>query len=153
MQTAITSDISRLSLHDSSFVDVVRHDQDLNLTLTFDWSSLDNFKEAGIDEAIIIGKTRIYFTGVSSEQFRLYVDNDNSKFVLLPLPSDIVAEIEVIGTSNIDDYVKTVKIGGLYKQGESYHWSEWSFRFDTCKVSWTSYVTHSEWKNGKLPAD
>lgn len=151
MQKEITSDISRLSLHDSSFIEVVRHDQ--NLDLKFDWSKLDNFKEENYDETIIIGKTEMFLTGVHSEQFKVHDASETGKFVLRPLPDNYTTDSEVIGTNSIDDNTKTIVIGRLYKENEVYEWTEWSFKFDTCKVSWNSFVTYTEWKNGKLPND
>lgn len=151
MQTIITLDISRLSLHDSSFKEIIRHDQDLDLT--FDWSKLDNFKEQDINEAIIIGKTKMRFTGVYSEQFKIYDNNDNTKFLLQELPDGYVTETEVIGTTSINDDTKTITFGRLHKDNGAYHWTEWSFKFGRCVVSWTSFVTYTEWQNGKLPID
>ncbi len=151
MQTLITSDISRLSLHDSSFENIVRRGK--HLKLTFDWAKLDNFKEANIDEAIIMGKTKIFLTGVHSEQFKIFDPTDSTMFIIPSLPENYATETEVIGTTSINDDAKSVKIGRLIKENEAYRWTEWSFLFDTCEVSWTSFVTYSEWQNGKLPED
>lgn len=149
MQTLIKSDISRLSLHDSSFEEIVRYGK--NLKLTFDWTKLDNYKEANIDEAIILGRTKMFLEGVHSEHFRIYDPNDSTKYSVRSLPDNYATESEVIGTNSINDDDKTVLIGRLYKENGIYHWTEWSFKFETCEVVWVSFVTYTEWQQGKLP--
>jgi hypothetical protein len=151
MQKEITSNITRLSLHDSSFETIFREDQ--NLELTFDWSKLENFQEAKIEEGIIIGKTKMYLTGINSEQCKIYRENDNSKFTLISLPDDIISKMNVIIKNNIDDNSKTAVIAGNYLENEKYCWIEWSFKFDTCKVFWNSHITYTDWKKGKTPMD
>ena len=73
-------------MHDSSFEEIGRHGQ--NLKMSFDWAKLENFKEASIDECIVLGKTTMFLTGVHSEQFKTYDTGDNTQFVLGRLPDD-----------------------------------------------------------------
>ncbi|GAB3574796.1 hypothetical protein GCM10027578_38030 [Spirosoma luteolum] len=122
------------------------------MELTFDWAKLETFDEQRISEPIIMGKTILSLTGVRSEQFRFYAENEN--YSLVPLPDDLMTGLAPIGTNEIDDETNSVKISGLYtsKDNQS-NWVEWIFHFATCQLSWTSYVTHTEWLNGKLPSD
>jgi len=136
MQTIITSDISRLELHDSSFENIIRHNQELELV--FDWAKFANFIENNISEAIIIGKTIMRLTGVSLEEFRLY--SNKEKYTVIPFPDEFSKNL--ISSNEIDDTNKTIRINGLFRKNknEMYDWVEWSFSFDTCEISWTSYV-------------
>ena len=149
MQTIITSDISRLELHDSSFENIIRHNQELELV--FDWAKFANFIENNISEAIIIGKTIMRLTGVSLEEFRLY--SNKEKYTVIPFPDEFSKNL--ISSNEIDDTNKTIRINGLFRKNknEMYDWVEWSFSFDTCEISWTSHVTRTEWLNGTLPND
>lgn len=149
MQTVITSNISRIELHDSSFKEIIRHNQELELE--FDWAKLLDFIEDNIFEPIIIGKTKMRLTGVNKEEFRVYSDNEN--YNVIPFPEEFSKNL--ISSNEISDTDKTIKINGLFrqKQNDTYNWVEWIFIFDTCEISWTSYVTKTEWLNGKLPID
>ncbi len=151
MTTEISSEIFRLGLHDSSFETIIRHDNEIEIT--FDWSKFISLKEQDINEPIIIGKTTMFLTGVNTEEFKVFDDNDLKTFVTIPVPDDIIKGIEKIGTNEIDDNNQKVKVSGLYRKDGKLKWVEWSFRFDTCKLSWNSHITHTEWLNGKLPAD
>ena len=151
MKTEISNEISRLELHDSSFETITRHDNEIKIT--FDWSKLENLKEQNIAEPIIIGKTTMFLTGLNSEEFKVFEDNDIKKISTIPVPDDIIEGIENIGANEIDDNNKKIKISGLYNKNGKLKWVEWSFHFDTCKVSWSSHITYTEWLNGKLPKD
>ena len=147
MKTSITSDISRLELHDSSFEMIIRHNQELELV--FDWTKLENFIENNIIEPIIIGRTKMRLTGVNVEEFKVYFDEE--KFTVIPFPEAFSKNL--ISSNEINDADKTIKINALFRENkdEMYDWVEWRFNYDTCEISWTSYVTKSEWLNGKLP--
>lgn len=152
MKTEITFDISRLNLHDSSFETVIRYDRELELI--FDWSKFENLKEQDINEPIIIGKTRMFLTGLNLEEFKLFDGNSLDTFIIIPaLDDDIIKDIDIISLNEIDDDNKKVKISGLYSKNEALQWFEWSFHFDTCKLSWNSHITMTEWLNGKMTAD
>jgi hypothetical protein len=144
----ITSNISRLSLHDSSFEAVVRHAQSIELVV--DWAKLTDFREQNINETIIMGRTKLLLKKISGEHFKIYKD-DNLIFNIHSFPADIVTGMEVIGISDVSDDTKTVVIGGMYKEYESYSWAEWNLKFDTFEVCWSAFVTHNEWQNGELP--
>lgn len=151
MTTEISNDMSRLELLDSSFQAIIRQDNEMEII--FNWSKLANFSEQGISEPIIIGRTTMHLTGVSSEEFKINVGDDLKNFSTISFPDDIIKGLERIGTNEIDDNNRKVKIGGLYKREGKLQWVEWSFGFDTCKISWKSHITRTEWLNGKLPED
>ncbi len=145
MQHTITSELSRLDLHDSSFEKIIRQNQEIELT--FDWAKLTNFIENNINEPIIIGKTILHLTGVNSEQFRVFPDD--GKCVVVSSLDDFYNNMIVL--NEIDKTSQTIKIGAVCKNNDNYDWVEWHFGFATCKISWTSHVTRTEWTNGKLP--
>lgn len=150
MPIVISSSLKRLSLHDSSLEMIVRYNQ--TMELTFDWAKLESFNEQRVSESIIMGETTMALTGVHSEQFRFYTDNENYSFI--PLPNDLMTGLAPISISEIDDEAHSVRISGLYtSEGNQSNWIEWFFYFATCKLSWTSFVTHTDWVNGELPSD
>jgi hypothetical protein len=151
MNFVITSELSRLDLHDSSFLSIHRGIEEIKFS--FDWAKLTNFVEQKIDEVIILGRTNMSLTGVISEEFKIF-DEQGGNW-LIPVPNDIKDCMEQIGSSEIEDGSKSLKISGLYKSNtkEQYNWIEWSLQFQTCKVSWNSFVTRTEWLAGKLPND
>jgi hypothetical protein len=144
----VTSNISRLSLHDSSFEAVIRYAQTIELVV--DWAKLTDFREQNIGEVIIMGRTKVFLKEISDECFKIYKD-DNSIASIHSFPADIVTGMEVIEISDVSDDAKTAVIGGMYKECESYSWAEWNLKFDAFEVCWSAFVTHTEWQSGKLP--
>jgi hypothetical protein len=147
----IKNDIHRLSLHDSKLLEVfVNHNE---MELLFNWSKLENPHELNLNEAIILGKTSIKFTGVNSEEISFY--SDTSKRSTSVLPKDFIKELYIITGNDFQSVTNSVKIHGLYKSGnaEMYEIVDWCFGFESCQISWTSHVTVSNWLNGASPVD
>src|SRR5438128_2241088 len=132
MQTIITSNISRLGLHDSSFEKIIRNDDELELI--FDWATFDNLDEKNVTEPIVIGKTSMFLTGVNSEEFRVYTNQE--KYSLTRPPEKLSKYLYTISSNKIDDINRTVEINGLYRENdnEMYDWIEWIFGFETCRL-------------------
>ena len=145
----ISKNISRLSLHDSHFENEERVDS--TLTLTFDWAKLENLVEFGIDEGVILGKTVLKVIGIRNEKLKTYYEDKNCK--LIDISDNIRSYWSEVGTTEIDDKNKTLQLGGLLRKDGDCFWGEWSLNYDSCEVEWNSYITITEWQNGKLPAD
>jgi hypothetical protein len=149
MENTITSNFNRLGLHDSYLIKVVRHEQELELT--FDWSYLENYTEHGINEAIRTGKITISLIGVHSETFK--ITNDKEILFTTPSADDLIKNIDPVNSSEIDDITKTFLIDGLYHNGKVYDWLEWCLKFDTCSISWNSFITNAGWLSGQKVPD
>jgi hypothetical protein len=145
----ITKDIARLVLHDSHFENEVRENN--NLVVTFDWAKLENLTELGINELVILGKTTLKISGIENEQLKAYYEGKNYK--LVDFPDNIGNYWNEVQNTEIDDTKKKLQLDGLFsKDGENY-WVEWSLNYESCEVEWNSYITITEWQNGKLPND
>lgn len=151
MSNLITSDVSRLKLHDSSFERIVKNNN--GLELVFDWAKLNHFAENNIAEPIIMGKTIMSLTGIVFEELRFFVSN--GEYLVIPFPEDFSKRICTISASEIDDKDQKVRIWGHFRETSNnvFGLVEWHFGYDTCQISWSSYVTRAEWLNGKLPND
>ncbi len=145
----IDKNISRLSLHDSRIEDDVRDAQ--NITIMLDWAKLDNMTEFGIEDGVILGKTIFKIYGVSNE--KLIAFNDNEGEQEFEIPERLGTLWSEVGTTEIDDYSKTLKIGGVCRRDEKVYWTEWFLTYEACEVEWNTYVTVTDWRNGKLPHD
>lgn len=145
----ITSDIKRLSLHDSHFENVARTGN--NIDLTFDWAKLENFKEGGIEDGLVLGKTKLNIKGISDEEFKGYYDGANWKPLREPI--DIVNSWQEVANTEIDEMTKKIQLDGMFETDKEHFWIEWSFSYDSCEIQWEHYVTFAEWKEGKLPND
>lgn len=145
----INSDIKRLSLHDSHFEKETRIGNDIELTV--DWAKLENFKEGGIEDGLILGKTKLIITEVSNEVFKAYYDG--AKWKPLPEPIDIVNSWQEVANTEIDEKSQKIKLDGMFNTDKENFWIEWSFNYKKCEVEWNHHVTFTEWKAGKLPSD
>ena len=145
----ITKNISRLSLHDSHFENEIRENN--NLFVTFDWAKIDNNLEFEINESLILGKTIVKIYGINNEQLRAYYEGEN--FKLIDFPENIGKYWNEVQNTEINDMKKTLQLDGLFsKDGENF-WVEWSLNYESIEVEWKSYVTVTEWHEGKLPKD
>jgi hypothetical protein len=145
----ISTNIKRLSLHDSHFEKVERLGNDIELT--FDWAKLEDFDEGGITDGLIMGKTQLTIKGISNEEFKGYFDGEKWK----PLTGtiDFVKSWQEIGNTEIDEDLKKIQLDGMFDTEDESFWIEWSFNYESCVIEWSSHVTFTEWNNGKLPND
>ncbi len=145
----ISTNIKRLSLHDSHFEIVNRTGNDIELT--FDWAKLESFIEGGIEDGLVLGKTKLTIKGISNEEFKGYYDGANWK----PLNAsiDIVNSWQEVGNTEIDEKSQKIQLDGMFNTVKENFWIEWSFNYKSCEIEWNNHVTFSEWKEGKLPND
>jgi len=145
----IDKKLNRLSLYDSHFENELRADD--SIVLTFDWAKLDNLEEFGIDDFVVLGKTKMTIKGIKDEQLKAYFEG--KKYKLIDFPENVGKYWHEVANTTIDDTNKTLQLDGLFtKDGENF-WVEWILRYEICEIEWNSYVTGKEWKNGKLPED
>ena len=145
----IIKNIARLDLHDAHFENELRESN--NLIVTFDWAKLENLSEFGIHEVVFLGKTTLKINGIQNEQLTAYYEGKN--FKLIDFPQNIGKYWNEIQNTEINDQKKSLQLDGLFtKDGENY-WVEWSLNYESCEVEWNSYITLTEWHNGKVPND
>ena len=142
------NDLSRLSLHDSLLESVTR--RGTSLELIFDWAKLAHLAEADVAEPIILGRTTLLLTGIGTETFELYEDEGGSMRAISPIEGS--ARLGLI-TDNKLPNSDTLLINGLFIETAGSNWIEWRITFATIAVFWNTFITHSEWLAGKLPAD
>lgn len=145
----ISSNIKRLSLHDSHFENVERIGNDIELT--FDWAKLEDYNEGEIEDGLILGKTKLTIKGISNEKFKGYFDG--AKWKPLTEPIDFVNSWQEIANTEIDEKLRQIQLDGMYNAENENYWIEWSFNYENCEIEWDSHVTFIEWKEGKLPND
>ncbi len=145
----IDKKLNRLSLHDSHFKNELRTDD--SITVTFDWAKLDNLEELGINDFVVLGKTKVTIKGIRNEQLKAHYEGEINK--LIDFPENVGKYWHEVINTKIDDINKSLQLDGLFtKDGENF-WVEWTLEYETCEIEWNSYVTGEEWKNGKLPDD
>ena len=66
---SINNNLKRLKLHDSGVLKFYKNEE--GTIIEFDWSFLENFVENGIDEGIVLGKTKMSIKDYKNEKFRL----------------------------------------------------------------------------------
>lgn len=145
----IRCDFCRLNFHDSHFERITRSQNEI--FIVFDWAKLENFIEENIQEPIIIGQTKLRIIGITEEQIKSYYEGKN--YNLIDLPENMVlywGKGEILH-SEIDDTSQKLSFEGLVNENGVYNWIEWSLKYENCEIEWNSYVTLTEWKNGKLP--
>lgn len=137
-------------MHDSYFTNLERIGQ--NIELAFDWGKLENFIEGNIEEAIILGATKLIIKGIVNEKFRGYYHKEK---IWKPIntPKNIVNSWHSIAENHINEITKEIMINGMFTTEKEEFWIEWTFNYNSCEVEWNNYVTFSEWKEGKLPND
>ncbi len=145
----ITSNIKRLSLHDSHFEKEERNGNDIKLT--FDWAKLEDYVEGKIGDGIIMGKTIFTIEGISNEKFKAYFHEE--KFKLIEVPDNLGAYWQEVANTEIDGEKRRIMLDGYFLKGKDGYWVEWEFNYERCEVEWNSFVTYEEWRNGKLPED
>jgi len=121
------------------------------MVVTFDWAKLENLEELGINEVIIIGQTTLKINGIQNQQLKAYYEGKN--FKLIDFPQNIGKYWNEVQNTEINDQNRILQLDGLFiKDGENY-WVEWSLNYESCEVESNSYITLTEWHNGKLPND
>lgn len=143
----INTNIKRLSLRDSHFENVERKGNDIELI--FDWATLEDLKEGGIDDVLVLGKTKLTIQGILKEKFKGYFDGPNWK--PLSEPIDFVNSWQEVANIEINEDSKQIQIDGMYDTENENYWIEWSFNYENCEIEWNNHVTLTEWKEGKLP--
>lgn len=159
MQHAITANISRLSLHDSTFEYI--HREGADIVLVADWAKLSDFEEQHINESIILGRTVLSFKNVTAEKPYAYAPlPDGDDYGIIDFPDSLIQLWGPIGDTRVSDEANSFSINGMFTDrerrvfvngAEDAYWLEWSFHFESCKISWDSFVTRTEWLNGKIP--
>ena len=143
----ITNNIGRLILHDSHFENELRENN--NMVVTFDWAKLENLEELGLNEVIILGQTKLKINGIKNEQLKAYYEGKN--FKLIDFPKNIGKYWNEVQNTEINDNNRTLQLDGLFTKNGDNYWVEWSLNYESCEVEWNSYITLTEWHNGKLP--
>lgn len=136
-------------MHDSHFENIIRTENDIELT--FDWAKLENFIEDGIEDGIVLGKTKLTIKGIENQVFKGYYDG--AKWKPLKEPIDIVDSWQEVANTEIDEKLKKIQLDGMFNTDKENFWIEWTFNYKNCEIEWNSHVTFNEWKEGKLPMD
>lgn len=142
MKYRVDTRVSRLDLHDSTLMALNR--QADKLFLTCDWAKFGS----DTNDAIIMGTTEVRFFGVSGEKF-LEEDKAANQMVEVPVPDDIIERTFMVSANEISDEDKSVKINAFF--WDEWNGLEWSFKYQAAEISWNTYCTYDEWKNGSSP--
>ena len=137
MPLKIQTNIKRLSLHDSHFEKIVRKGQ--NIELTFDWAKLENYAEQGIEDGLVLGKTKVAINGICNEEFKSYYNGE--KWETIESPNDIVDSWQEVANTEIDEKLQRIQLDGMFNTEQEHFWIEWSFNYKNCEIEWNNDVT------------
>ncbi|MFD2891353.1 hypothetical protein ACFS5J_04925 [Flavobacterium chuncheonense] len=152
---SITNDFHRLSLHDSG-IDYI-YETEEHTIIEFDWGFLKNHHEKGIEEGIVLGKTKMKVKGYKNEKFRINYSGTanfkNKKPDYIQYFENLFEYWDVIAENKIDENNKTCILGGYFEYNDIVCWIDWTFEFDTIELNWNNHIKHEDWLNGHMVLD